>query len=85
MITHVPCGGNSDHPAGRLLISASQENIDGVGNTLGSASPDFNWIECPGVSLMGSMKFDIADLRLLNQLDLELLYLHEMGHAIGFG
>lgn len=85
VITHVPCGGTRDYPAGRLLISAAQTNIDGVGNTLGSAGPDYNWNECPGVSLTGSMEFDIADLGLLSRLDLEFLYLHEMGHVIGIG
>ena len=85
MITHVPCGGSPDHPAGRLKISAIQTSIDGVGNTLGSAGPDYIWIDCPGVSIEGSMEFDIADLGLMSDSELEFLYLHEMGHVIGFG
>ena len=85
MITHVPCGGSNAAPAGRLLISATQRRIDGVGNTLGSAGPEYIWSDCPGVSIEGSMEFDTADLGLMSTLELELLYLHEMGHVIGIG
>ena len=85
MITHVPCGGTETIPAGRLLIYANQIEIDGVGSGLGYAGPDYVWYACPGVSMAGTMTFDVADLTVLSDLELELLYFHEMGHAIGFG
>lgn len=85
MITHVPCGGTDSDPAGRLLIKAKQGTIDGVGGTLGFAFSDYVWNDCPGISLSGVMKFDIEDLAELTSLELDLLYLHEMGHVIGIG
>eukprot|EP00904_Undaria_pinnatifida_P005738 jgi/Undpi1/2294/HiC_scaffold_13.g05678.m1 len=85
VITHVPCGGTRNDPAGRLLISATQTAIDGVGNTLGSAGPSYVWIDCPGVTIEGEMDFDVDDLALMDKVELEFLYLHEIGHVIGFG
>lgn len=85
MITHVPCGGSNSDPAGRLLIRAEQDTIDGVGGTLGQAYPDYVWNNCPSISLSGVMEFDVDDLGELSSKELDLLYLHEMGHVIGFG
>lgn len=92
MVTHVPCGGIKlagvdfeATPAGRLQIVASQVFIDGAGETLGGASPTFVWSDCPGVSFIGRMAFDVDDLAQLSEPELELLYLHEMAHVIGFG
>lgn len=85
VITHVPCGGTRNDPAGRLLISATQTAIDGVGNTLSSAGPSYVWIDCPGVTIEGEMEFDVDDLALMDKVELEFLYLHEIGHVIGFG
>lgn len=85
MITHVPCGGSNSDPAGRLLIKAKQDTIDGVGGTLGFAYSDYVWNDCPGITLSGVMKFDVDDLGELSTTELDLLYLHEMGHVIGIG
>lgn len=86
MITHVPCGGSADNPAGRLLISSALEEIDGVGGVLGSAGPNNVWNACNTISFEGAMMFDIADIaQLENQGTFEGVILHEMGHVIGVG
>ena len=84
VITHVPCGGNPEFPAGRLLITSTLDAIDGVGGTLGSAGPDSVWRGCTTVSIEGSMRFDIADIADLEaDGSFEGVVLHEMGHVIG--
>ena len=86
IITHVPCGGSTENPAGRLLISSTLEEIDGVGGVLGSAGPSDVWNSCPSVSFVGAMTFDVADINELeNQGTFEGVILHEMGHVIGVG
>ncbi|CAN0394128.1 unnamed protein product, partial [Laminaria digitata] len=86
IITHVPCGGNSANPAGRLLIRSTLEEIDGLRGVLGSAGPSSVWRSCPTVSLSGAMKFDIADVEDLERKGtFEGVILHEMGHVIGVG
>lgn len=92
VITHVPCGGTKFPgvdveavPAGRLLLSASQVPLDGVGGTLGQAGPQYVWNDCPGIAFAGMMEFDVDDLAKRTEFNLALLYLHEMGHTIGFG
>lgn len=82
----MPCGGSAEHPAGRLLISASLEPIDGVEGALGSAGPTNVWNECRTVSFKGAMQVDIADVAILEDRGtLEGVILHEMGHVIGVG
>ena len=86
VITHVPCGGNDDYPAGRLLITATLEEIDGNGGTLGSAGPSSVWTACKTVSLLGAMTFDIDDIEDMEDNDtFEGVIQHEMGHVIGVG
>ena len=86
VITHVPCGGTADYPAGRLLINATLTEIDDVGNTLGSAGPHRVWLDCPSISLTGKMTFDIQDINALKAAGLlEGVILHQMGHVIGVG
>lgn len=81
----MPCGGTNTDPPGRLKIKAVQRTIDGVGGILGEAGPYRAWNDCPGISIEGEMVFDIDDIAELSPLELELLYLHEMGHVIGIG
>lgn len=85
MITHVPCGGKKYDPAGRLLIFAFQEEMDGAGGNLGGAAPDYVSNECPGISHEGRMVLDAADLAVLTDRQLGTVYLHEIGHVIGVG
>ncbi|CAN0374069.1 unnamed protein product, partial [Laminaria digitata] len=86
LITHVPCGGSVDSPAGRLVISSTLEPIDGVGSVLGSAGPTSVWSACPTISLEGNMRFDIADIAgMESDGSFEGVILHEMGHVIGVG
>ncbi|CAN0521053.1 unnamed protein product, partial [Laminaria digitata] len=86
VITHVPCGGNDDNPAGRLLISSTLETIDGVGGVLGSAGPSQIWTSCRTISLIGTMRFDIDDIANMEaDGTFEGVILHEMGHVIGVG
>ncbi|CAN0274575.1 unnamed protein product [Laminaria digitata] len=60
--------------------------MDGLRGVLGSAGPSSIWKSCPTVSLLGAMKFDIADIEdLERQGMLEGVILHEMGHVIGVG
>ena len=90
VLTHVPCGGSADNPAGRLLITATLTTIDGPGddegNTLGFAGPTQFWNACPTISFTGEMTFDIFDIGQLESDGLfEGVILHEMGHVIGIG
>ena len=86
VITHVPCGGTSVYPAGRLLISATLEPIDGINGILGSAGPDEVWTDCRSISLKGAMQFDIADIAGMESSGIfKGVILHEMGHVIGIG
>lgn len=86
MITHVPCGGSPDDPAGRLLITAQLSEIDGSGGVLGSAGPNGIWNDCQTISYRGMMDFDISDITdMENQGTLEGVIMHEMGHVIGVG
>lgn len=86
VITHVPCGGNIQYPAGRLEITATLEDIDGAGRTHGSAGPRSVWASCKSISLKGDMKLDIADIANLEaDGSFEGVILHEMGHVIGIG
>ena len=71
-----------------LIIFAELVEIDGVGGVLGSAGPC--WIRgdanTNGLSLVGRMRFDTADLQGLETSGrLQDVILHEMGHVIGFG
>ena len=86
VITHVPCGGSANFPAGRLLISSTLTEIDGVGGTLGSAGPGSVWSSCNTISAEGTMTFDIDDIADLEAAGtFEGVILHEMGHVIGIG
>ncbi|CAN0530488.1 unnamed protein product, partial [Laminaria digitata] len=86
VITHVPCGGNDDSPAGRLLISSTVKRIDCVGGILGSAGPREIWTSCRTISLTGVMRFDIDDIASMEERGIfEGVILHEMGHVIGVG
>ncbi|CAM9902971.1 unnamed protein product, partial [Laminaria digitata] len=86
IITHVPCGGSSTVPAGRLLISATLEPIDGAGNTLGFAGPTRIWSLCRTISFEGAMTFDLDDIASMESQGIfEGVILHEMGHVIGVG
>lgn len=81
----MPCGGNDVFPAGRLLIDATLEPIDGPSGVLGSAGPTRVWTGC-NVSPTGAMRFDTADIAVLEEVGLfEGVILHEMGHVIGVG
>ncbi|CAM9853907.1 unnamed protein product, partial [Laminaria digitata] len=90
VITHVPCGGSPENPAGRLLINATLTEIDGPGddgfNIFGIARPTRVWDTCRTVSYMGEMTFDVYDIA---HLEAEGIFdgaiLHEMGHVIGIG
>jgi hypothetical protein len=82
------CGANSpavNRSIDDLLILITLEPIDGNGGVLGAAGPCFvrTGTRLP---VMGSMKFDTADLNLLEQNNLlQPVILHEMGHVLGFG
>ena len=67
-----------------LQIYASLTNIDGPGETLGSAGPR----EMRGQSklpIVARMRFDTSDLGDFTLEALQDLYLHEMGHCLGIG
>jgi hypothetical protein len=68
-----------------VLIFATLEPIDGPGRVVGSAAPC--WIRDRGfLPLVGVMVFDLHDMDLLERDGiLEALFLHEMGHVLGFG
>lgn len=85
VITHVPCGGSRTHPAGRLLISATLEEMDGPNGRLGSAGPSSYSFPCY-LPREGFMRFDIADIMAMEAGNyLGGIIEHEMGHVIGVG
>lgn len=47
VITHVPCGGTTEFPAGRLLINAILKSIDNTETFSTTAGPTLAWAECP--------------------------------------
>lgn len=59
--------------------------IDGARNVLASAGPCF-YRTSSGLTIVGVMRFDVADTALLNQNgQLDQVILHEMGHVLGIG
>lgn len=69
-----------------ISISATLEQIDGVGGVLGSAGPRDIRVDGSFLPSTGAMTFDSADAQ--NQLEIgnwETIVLHEMMHALGFG
>jgi hypothetical protein len=69
-----------------LYICGRESDIDGPGGVLGSAGPVLMRTDGPKVTTMiGRMKFDAADIRLLSDEEFENVVLHEMGHVLGFG
>lgn len=82
----MPCGGTPQIPGGRLLISATLEAIDGVGGVTGSAGVGSVWSGCRAVSAIGTMRFDMADVAVMEADGIfEGVTMHEMGHVIGIG
>jgi hypothetical protein len=82
------CGDNSpalNRQVDDVLILVTIEPIDGAGNVLGEAGPCF--VRNVGrLPVLGLMKFDVADLDLLESSGLlNAVILHEMGHVLGFG
>ena len=66
-----------------LYICGRDTCIDGPGNVLGSAGPQYIWT-ATGLPATGIMEFDSEDIP--NLLDLwEVVILHEMGHVLGIG
>jgi leishmanolysin/Big-like domain-containing protein len=82
------CGDNSpaiNRQVDDVLILVTIEPIDGAGNVLGAAGPCFVR-SVGGLPVLGLMKFDVADLDLLESSGLlNAVILHEMGHVLGFG
>ena len=67
-----------------LQIYASLTNIDGPGETLGSAGPR-EYREHAELPIVARMRFDTSDLGDFTLETLQDLYLHEMGHCLGIG
>lgn len=86
VITHVPCGGSDENPAGRLLISTTLEAIDGAGGVIGSSCPSLAWGSRRTIILAGTMMFDLDDIANMEaDGTFERDILHEMGLVIGIG
>jgi subtilisin-like proprotein convertase family protein len=68
-----------------IVIEASGPAIDGPGNILGQAGPEF--IRTAGfLPISGAMRFDSADItELMNDGQFDEVILHEMGHVLGIG
>ncbi len=67
-----------------LRIYARLANIDGPGETLGSAGPR-EMREQSKLPIVARMTFDTSDLGDFTPEALQDLYLHEMGHCLGIG
>ena len=81
------CGGQLvNQTIDDVLIFTQVAPIDGVGNILGQASPCFLRSGGTGLTLIGIMSFDSADLPNLEANgSLNDVILHEMGHVLGIG
>ena len=68
-----------------LVIEVVIAEIDGPGNILGSAGPQY--VRIPELTtISGVMFFDVQDLAFLDEIDLfEEVIVHEMGHVLGIG
>ena len=67
-----------------VLILASGEPIDGVGDVLGEAGPTH--VRVGGAPCKGIMRFDEADLDAMERDGILVdVITHEMGHVLGFG
>ncbi len=68
-----------------IVIEVALAPIDGPGNVLGFAGPQFVRT-ADFLTLSGVMFFDVDDLDFLEQFDLfEEVIVHEMGHVLGIG
>jgi hypothetical protein len=68
-----------------IVIEVALTSIDGPGNILGAAGPQFARL-VDGLPLSGVMFFDVDDLGLLESFGLfEDVIVHEMGHVLGVG
>ncbi|MFK7811317.1 MAG: leishmanolysin-related zinc metalloendopeptidase [Maribacter sp.] len=68
-----------------IIIEVALAPIDGPGNILGQAGPQFVRTD-DFLTLSGIMFFDVDDLDFLEELDLfEEVIVHEMGHVLGVG
>ncbi len=82
------CGDNPETtgPFDDLTIFVTIEPIDGEFGVLGQAGPCFVRDDADGLSVIGRMQFDEADMELLEtEGSLQAVILHEMGHVLGFG
>lgn len=82
------CGGAAVPPLNEsvddVIIYLEFVPIDGPNGTIGSAGPCL--VRGNTFSLLGGMRFDTADLQLLDDFGLlEDIVLHEMMHVLGFG
>ena len=69
-----------------LVIFAAVEPIDGVGAVLGSAGWCYRRSGAAGLPIIGTMRFDAADVAGLEAAgQFSSVILHEMGHVIGVG
>jgi len=67
-----------------VVILASVDSIDGPGKTLAEATP-CRIRSSNGLTVVGIMKFDSADVTTLSSATLAFVVLHEMNHVLGFG
>jgi hypothetical protein len=72
-----------------LVIYASIDSIDGSGTTLARAGPCYFRLDNTGApdyrTVIGVMKFDSADVRNANPIQLQSTIIHEMLHVVGLG
>ncbi|WP_289031986.1 leishmanolysin-related zinc metalloendopeptidase [uncultured Algoriphagus sp.] len=68
-----------------IIIEVVLQNIDGPGNILGAAGPNFIRFS-DNLPLSGFMFFDTSDLAVLEAFNLfDEVIIHEMGHVLGIG
>lgn len=87
IITHTPCGGNEELPAGRVHIALTTlpptlSYIVAFPYT--QARRTEYWVDCD-ITAKGTMNFDFPGFTSFDEDEFEELVFHKIGHILGIG
>lgn len=83
MITHTPCGGDAERPAGRVLITLTTVVFSGL-FPFSVSDRDLYWTGCD-ITATGRLSFDTPGIYTLDNDQFEELVFYEIGHILGIG